>query len=123
MTQFTANQTKAIEILNCIAFLKTQTPGVLDLAKDQTPMPDGVGTVAGAIKFAATELELPYLAILDAARAGVPAPQHAPDKTPPLPGAEVAKAVPAGSQAGKMPEIVATTATRKPNMVNGREIP
>lgn len=67
----TPNQTRAIEILNCIAFLKTQTANLADLAKDETPMPDGVGTVASAIRFAALELETPYLQIEEAGRAAI----------------------------------------------------
>ncbi len=64
----TANQSRAIEILNCIAFLKTLTPQLDVLAKDLTPMPDGVGTVASAISFAAAELEIPWLQIEEAGR-------------------------------------------------------
>jgi hypothetical protein len=120
ITNPTPNQTRAIEILNCIAFLKTQTGNLADLAKDETPMPDGVGTVASAIKFAASELELPYLEILDAGRAAIVSGASA--ENPPLPATDAENAAPAATETAKMPEIVTSTAPRKKNTVNGREV-
>lgn len=103
----TPNQSRAIEILNCIAFLKTLTPQLDALAKDTTPMPDGVGTVASAISFAAAELEMPWLQIEEAGRSVKSVDAPAPTVDAPAPTA----ATPAP-----------TAAVRQKNTVNGREV-
>ena len=83
MSQFTDNQSRAIEIHNCIEFLKTLTPNVPALLADDSTIPGQTPpiTVAEAIRAAADELEFPYIQLLAATSPATP-PRETPPPSP-----------------------------------------
>jgi len=72
------NAEKIMQLRNSVAILNFVAQTAPALATDQTPMPDGTGTVASEYAKAVAALELPWLALLKPVQTAISAPTTEP---------------------------------------------